>query len=49
MRPNDEPIISGSNKKFVSETGWQPQIPIEKTLEDMLNWFREKHKEIYSI
>jgi len=42
MRHIDEPIISSDNRKFVATTGWQPQIPVEKTLEDMLNWFREK-------
>ena len=41
LRPNDEPIISADTKKFISATGWQAKIPIEKTLEDMLNWFRK--------
>lgn len=40
MRPTDEPIIAADNSKLVKATGWQPKIPIEKTLEDMLEYWR---------
>jgi GDP-4-dehydro-6-deoxy-D-mannose reductase len=40
MRPTDEPIIFGSSEKFKKETGWQQEIPLEKTLKDMLNYWR---------
>ncbi len=42
MRPTDEPIIAADNSKFVKATGWQPKVPIEKTLEDMLEYWRER-------
>jgi len=42
LRPTDEKIILGDNSKFVSKTGWHPNILIEKTLEDMLEWHRKK-------
>ncbi len=42
MRPSDVPILCGDNKKFCSETGWTPKIPFEKTLEDLLNYWRER-------
>jgi GDP-mannose 4,6-dehydratase len=36
LRPTDEPIIFGDSQKFQRETGWQQEIPLEKTLGDML-------------
>lgn len=42
MRPSDVPILLGDNSKFVKQTGWKPQVPFEKTLEDLLNYWREK-------
>ncbi len=44
LRPNDEPIISADTGKFVSATGWHAEIPIEKTLKDMIDFFRENLK-----
>ncbi len=34
--------IFGDNKKIKSITGWTPSIPIEKTLEDLLNYWRHQ-------
>ncbi len=42
MRPSDVPMLQGDNSKFREKTGWQPEIPIEKTLEDLLNYWRDK-------
>ncbi|MCX6694994.1 MAG: GDP-mannose 4,6-dehydratase [Candidatus Altiarchaeota archaeon] len=42
IRPTDEPIIMGDNSKFTKKTGWKPKIPIDKTLEDMLDYWRNK-------
>ena len=41
IRPTDEPIIYGDNSKFKQETSWQQEIPLEKTLQDMLNYWRK--------
>ncbi|OGZ71089.1 MAG: GDP-mannose 4,6-dehydratase [Candidatus Staskawiczbacteria bacterium RIFCSPLOWO2_01_FULL_33_9] len=41
MRPSDIPVILGDNTKFKKQTGWQPKIPFEKTMEDLLNYWRE--------
>jgi len=41
MRPSDEPIIMGDNSKLVAHTGWRPKIPIERTMKDMLAYWRE--------
>lgn len=40
MRPSDVPILLGDNSKFTKQTGWKPTIPFEKTMEDLLNYWR---------
>lgn len=42
MRPSDVPILIGDVTKFKKQTGWEPQIPFEKTMEDLLNYWRER-------
>lgn len=41
MRPSDMPIVLGDSSKFRKQTGWKPEIPFEKTMEDLLNYLRE--------
>ena len=42
MRPSDVMILQGDCTKFKKATGWEPKIPFEKTLEDLLNYWRER-------
>ncbi|MBI4066329.1 GDP-mannose 4,6-dehydratase [Candidatus Gottesmanbacteria bacterium] len=42
MRPSDVPVLIGDNTKFVQKTGWNPEIPFEKTMKDLLNYWRER-------
>lgn len=42
MRPSDVPILIGDSSKFQNKTGWKPEIPFEKTVEDLLNYWRER-------
>lgn len=42
MRPSDVPILYGDCSKFREQTGWKPEIPFEKTMEDLLNFWRER-------
>ncbi len=42
MRPSEVPVLIGDNSKFVAKTGWKPEIPFEKTMEDLLNYWRER-------
>lgn len=42
LRPSDVTLQIPDVTKFVSETGWTPQIPFEKTMLDLLNWWRER-------
>lgn len=39
-RPADIQDISGSHEKITRETGWKPEIPLEQTLSDLLDWYR---------
>lgn len=40
IRPTDEPIIYGDSSRFKSLTGWSQEISLEKTLKDMLDYWR---------
>ena len=40
LRPSDNPVISGDRSRISSETGWTPSIPVEQTLEDLLDYWR---------
>jgi GDP-4-dehydro-6-deoxy-D-mannose reductase len=42
MRPSDVPILLGNYSKFKRQTGWQPKIKFEKTMKDLLNYWRDK-------
>ncbi|MDP3998065.1 MAG: GDP-mannose 4,6-dehydratase [bacterium] len=42
MRPSDVPILIGDYSKFHKKTGWEPKIPFEKTMKDLLNYWRER-------
>jgi GDP-4-dehydro-6-deoxy-D-mannose reductase len=41
LRPSDVPVLIGDSTKFRKVTGWKPEIPFEKTLKDLLNFWRE--------
>jgi GDP-4-dehydro-6-deoxy-D-mannose reductase len=40
MRPSDNPVVLGDPSRIRSDTGWRPEIPIEKTLSDLLDYWR---------
>ena len=40
LRPSDVPILLGDYSKFAKVTGWEPTIPFEQTLADMLEYWR---------
>jgi GDP-4-dehydro-6-deoxy-D-mannose reductase len=42
MRKSDIPYLAGSNAKIKARTGWSPRIPLERTLRDLLNYWRGK-------
>jgi GDP-4-dehydro-6-deoxy-D-mannose reductase len=41
-RPNDTPMLLGDPGRLRGELGWAPAIPIEQTLDDLLEYWRSK-------
>ncbi len=42
LRPSDVPILWADDSKFRSRTGWEPKIPFEQTMKDLLDHWRER-------
>ncbi len=42
MRPSDVELLVCDCSKFKAVTGWNPEIPLEKTLRDTLDYWRER-------
>ena len=42
LRPIDADLQVPDIRKFQSHTGWTPEIPFEKTMNDLLNYWRER-------
>lgn len=42
LRPIDTPKIQSSIQKIHEDVGWEPEISMEKTVRDMLNYWRAK-------
>ena len=42
LRPTDTPDVRCDSSRFREVTGWQPEIPIEQTLQDVLSYWRQR-------
>ena len=42
LRPSDNPVIAGDRSRIGAETGWEPKISIDRTLEDLLDYWRAR-------
>ena len=42
MRPSDVELLLCDYGKFNRATGWKPEIPFEKTIADLLDYWRER-------
>jgi len=42
LRPSDVTLQIPDTSKFRNETGWKPEVPFDKTLENLLNYWRAK-------
>ncbi len=40
LRPSDVEILIGDSSKFRADTGWEPRIPFDQTLRDLLDHWR---------
>jgi GDP-4-dehydro-6-deoxy-D-mannose reductase len=44
LRPSDVEVLLGDYSKFHADTGWEPRIPFDTTLRDLLDYWRERVK-----
>ncbi len=42
QRPSESNVLTASHAKLTEATGWQPEIPFEQTLRDILDYWRIK-------
>lgn len=42
MRPSDVPVLLGDARRFRARTGWAPEIPFERTMADLLDYWRHR-------
>ena len=42
LRPSDVTLQIPSSEKFKQLTGWEPEIPFEETMKDLLEFWRDK-------
>lgn len=49
LRPADATLQIPDVRKFHDKTGWYPEIPLRKTLEDTLDYWRNKLRRQYEI
>lgn len=45
FRKADIALLAGSNQNLMEDTSWKPEIPLEKTLSDLLEYWRKKEKQ----
>ena len=42
LRPSDNPVVLGDARRIEAELGWRAEIPIERTLADLLDYWRSR-------
>jgi GDP-4-dehydro-6-deoxy-D-mannose reductase len=42
LRANDAQTMRGSHDRLTASTGWRPEIPLDRTVGDTLDWWRER-------
>jgi GDP-4-dehydro-6-deoxy-D-mannose reductase len=42
FRPNDLPLLVGDHSLLTTDTGWAPSIPLERTVDNLLQYWRER-------
>jgi GDP-4-dehydro-6-deoxy-D-mannose reductase len=42
LRPSDVEILIGDSSKFRADTGWEPRIPFQQTVRDLLDYWRQR-------
>lgn len=42
MRPSDVPVLEGDCSRFRNTTGWRPEIAFDQTLQDIMDFWRDR-------
>ena len=42
LRPNDVSVIAGDYSRLTAATGWRPEIPFDKMMDDLLSYWRSE-------
>jgi GDP-4-dehydro-6-deoxy-D-mannose reductase len=42
LRANDAPMLVGDSTRLRAATGWQPEIPFDRTIDDLLDYWRRR-------
>ena len=42
LRPVDVPVLRGDHPRLTGATGWEPEIPLDQTLTDLLDDWRTR-------
>ena len=42
FRPNDTPLLLGDPARLRADTGWAPEISLERTVDDLLSYWRQQ-------
>jgi GDP-4-dehydro-6-deoxy-D-mannose reductase len=42
LRPSDVEVLIGDSSRFRTDTGWEPRIPFETTMRDLLDYWRDR-------
>jgi GDP-4-dehydro-6-deoxy-D-mannose reductase len=45
MRPNDVPLVLGDARRIRDEVGWTPSISVDRTLSDLLDYWRGRARD----
>ena len=41
-QPNDQPMLAGDPGRIRDELGWQPEIPLQRTVDELLDYWRRQ-------
>ena len=44
IRPGDQPVYVSNHSRFMSHTGWQPQVGVQAVIEKIYAWFRSNRE-----
>ena len=44
LRPNDVPVLAGNPARIRNEVGWTPAIDLDRTLDDVLDYWRNQRR-----